>query len=75
MKSKELIEHLKAMDPDGDGDVHFGYDYGDHGHNVVAPEVEKVVLATVHWSGYHDMSAVTDEDHPHEDDHQVILLK
>lgn len=72
MKTKELIEILQDVDPDGDGDVHFGYDFGDRTHTTVAPEVFMVELAFVEHSSYHDMPKVTEEG---DDARQVILLR
>lgn len=60
MKVKELIVHLSDLD--GEAEVHFTYNYGDHGRTTVAPAVRTVDSGHVVHSGYHDMDKVVDED-------------
>lgn len=60
MKVSELIMTLHECDQDAD--VHFSYNYGDHWHTVVAPEVETVEEGRVVNSAYHNMPKLLDED-------------
>ncbi len=62
MKVLELRELLANYDPDAQ--VHFEYDYGDHWHTVVAPNVSSVHAdgLAVHYSEYHRMPELIDEN-------------
>lgn len=75
MKTRELIEKLQEIDPDGDGEVHFAYNYGDYWRTTVAPEVTKICLEIVHHSEYHSLPAISDGEHRHDDDVEVIVLR
>jgi hypothetical protein len=60
MTVRELIEVLQEQDPEAK--VHFSYDYGDHWHTSVAPEVARVEDGRVTFSDYHRMAKLVDED-------------
>ena len=60
MKVRELIDELSAYD--GEVEVHFSYNYGDHWRTTVAPIVSGVDLQRVCYSSYHSMPMVVDED-------------
>ena len=60
MKIHELIEALREYDQMAE--VHFAYNYGDHGRTMVAPKVRKVEDGMVCHSAYHDMDRLADED-------------
>lgn len=64
MKVRELIERLRAVDPEAE--VHLAYEYGDHWHTRVAPAVEEVEQAEVVRSDYHEMDRLVrwDEEAP-----------
>ncbi len=66
MKVKDLIEQLGYMDQDAE--VHFQYNYGDHWHTTVAPEVSSVEMGVVTWSDYHRMPKVVEADYDDEDE-------
>jgi hypothetical protein len=66
MKVRELIKALADMDQDAD--VHFTYNYGDHWHTMVAPEVSSVHEGYVVHSDYHDMPKLVDPDDQYDDD-------
>jgi hypothetical protein len=65
MKVKDLIEALQSMD--GDLDVHFSYNYGDHWRTEVAPRVSNVDMGIVQYSEYHRMPKVVEVDYDDED--------
>lgn len=60
MKVHELIERLKAEDPDAE--VHFTYNYGDHWRTQVAPKVRDVEEQAIIYSDYHSMYRIADEE-------------
>ena len=60
MTVRELIDELQNFD--GDTEVRFSYDYGDHWHTEVAIEVEHVELTPVTYSSYHEKMRVVDPD-------------
>jgi hypothetical protein len=60
MKVLDLIEALMSCDKDAE--VHFAYNYGDHGRTTVAPEVRCVDEAYVKYSEYHRMPTVVEND-------------
>lgn len=62
MTTSELIAELQRLDPDGDGEVHISYDYGDYWHTPVAPKIERVQVAFVQRSDYHGMDKIADEE-------------
>ena len=62
MKVRELIEALQYMD--GDLDVHFSYNYGDHWRTEVAPRVSNIDME---YSEYHRMPKVVEVDYDDED--------
>ena len=65
MKVSELIEELSNFD--GDMEVHFAYDYGDHWHSQVAPKVKNAEEGYVKFSDYHRMPKVIEQS---EDDYE-----
>jgi hypothetical protein len=75
----ELIERLQRFEESMK--VHFAYDYGDHWHTRVAPEVEEVGEVEVEYSDYHRMPKLVSEDDRIERDRDedkwktVIILK
>lgn len=60
MNVRELIAALQEFDPDQP--VHIAYNYGDHWHTRVAPEIKRVEEEAVRMSGYHNMPAIVDAD-------------
>lgn len=59
----ELIEQLQDFDPNMP--VKFSYDYGDHWHTEVAPNIQNVETRKIKYSGYHSMYMIDkseDED-------------
>lgn len=60
MKVKELIQALQLYD--GDTEVQFSYNYGDHRNTEVSEPVEIVGLESVQWSDYHNMFKVLSPD-------------
>jgi hypothetical protein len=79
MKVKQLIEILKAHDPEDE--VHIGYNYGDYWRTQVAPEVKHVNYLPVKHSGYHNMPKVhelydDESDEPNDNyDHMAVVLE
>ena len=72
MKVQELIKELQDRDPEAS--VHFVYNYGDHWHTHVAPEVRGD--GYVKHSDYHNMPKVVDDDVADDDPkaEEVVLL-
>jgi hypothetical protein len=60
MLVRELIETLKGFD--GEAEVHFSYDYGNHWHTAVAPKVRNVEECPTKWSEYHRMPCLADDE-------------
>ena len=61
MKVKELIDMLE--DFDGEMDVQFAYNYGDHWRTMVSSGIQDVIGGVVEYSDYHRMNKlVEDED-------------
>jgi hypothetical protein len=60
MKVNDLIDELLAFD--GDAEVHFSYNSGDHWRTTVAPVVKHVELLPVVESQYHSMPMIIDEE-------------
>jgi hypothetical protein len=75
MTVAELIAALQGQDPDAQ--VHFVYDYGDHWHTSVAPQVASVETGAVKHSEYHRMPKVLDLDAVDNEDQgaAVVLLQ
>jgi len=69
MNVSELIEELKKMPQDLP--VCFSYDYGDHTHTHVAPEVDAVERSQVVYSGYHEKWKLVESDEGEQD---VVVL-
>lgn len=59
MEVKDLIAQLATMDPTAE--VHFSYNYGDHGRTMVAPEVTRVEAKRIVHSDYHDMPRIAEQ--------------
>lgn len=79
MTVAELIQELKSYEKEGFGDlpVRFVYDYHDHWHTSVAPEVTQVDVGAVEHSEYHSQMRVIDpedEDEENEKQEQAVLL-
>jgi hypothetical protein len=76
MKVSELIQELKNFPEDSE--VHFSYNYGDHWHTQVAPEVSSVEEQTIKYSGYHSMDAIyegdDEEDLANKDTRLVVVI-
>lgn len=75
MTVAELIHELSNL-PD-DLPVRFVYDWHDHWHTPVAPEVTQVEVGAVEYSEYHSqMKAIASEDldDENEDQEQAVLL-
>ena len=68
MKVKDLIKRLKGYD--GDCEVHFSYDYGDHWHTEVAPKVKRLDYGEIGYSDYHSMDQVV--KHADRDDFEEV---
>ena len=66
MKVSQLIEQLGYMDKDAE--VHFSYNYGDHWHTEVAPNVSQVDEGLVKYSEYHRMDKLMDENEMYEEE-------
>ena len=66
MKVSQLIEQLGYMDKDAE--VHFSYNYGDHWHTEVAPNVSHVDEGLVKYSEYHRMDKLMDENEMYEEE-------
>jgi len=60
MQVKELIERLSCMD--GEAEVRFSYNYGDHWKTAVAQHVVNVEEGRVEYSAYHSMDVMVDEE-------------
>lgn len=72
MKVSELIGLLQMED--GDADVHFSYNYGDHWRTQVAPKVCNVEVGMVKYSDYHRMDKlISDEDFDYDDDGEPVV--
>lgn len=82
MKVSELRVLLAEQEAMGNGDkeVHFSYNYGDHWKTTVAPVVDTVKLGKVAMSYYHQMDKVIypcdeeDDDTPAPDTREVVVL-
>lgn len=63
MTITQLIEKLQQAEREGNGDldVQFAYNYGDHWHTKVARAIETVEPRMVVHSYYHDMDKVVDD--------------
>lgn len=72
MKIHELINELKVLD--GEFEVHFQYNYGDHWRTQVAPDVKSVEVGRVTYSAYHSMPKVLDEDDKDYDKAPEVVL-
>ena len=66
MQVKELIERLSCMD--GEAEVRFSYNYGDHWKTAVAQHVFNVEEGRVEYSEYHGMDVMVDDSLEYEDD-------
>ena len=69
MRVQDLIDELKAYDPEAE--VHFAYNYGDHWRTTVTPKVTQVFDAVVEFSDYHRMDKLASEDYDDEDEESV----
>ncbi len=72
MKVQKLIELLSEMDPNAE--VHFSHGAGDYWRTTVAPTVSKVEGGRVAESDYHGKDVVIDEDDPHFDAAEEVVL-
>lgn len=66
----ELIEQLQQFD--SEMPVKFSYDYGDHWHTNVAPNVRNVTTEFTKYSEYHNMDMI-DEDGESEENECVVI--
>ena len=60
MKVKQLIELLSSFEDDME--VKVAYNYGDHWHTTVAPDVCNVEITAVEYSDYHQIDKVIDQE-------------
>lgn len=60
MKVSELIQALETFD--GNAEVHFSYNFGDHWRTKVAPAVDYVEEHEVVYSDYHSMPRLVDDE-------------
>lgn len=72
MKVHELIRELEAFD--GEAEVHFSYNYGDHWRTVVAPKANNIELMKVTYSNYHSMPKLVDEGDTRYDDAEEVVV-
>jgi hypothetical protein len=73
MKVSELREMLESFD--GDMEVHFEYNYGDHWRTTVAPKVSAVNEAEVVWSEYHRMPKIVERDYDEDEQDEPETLQ
>lgn len=75
MKVKELRTLL--ADWDGELEVKFAYNYGDHWRTTVARDIEKIELEKVEYSDYHSMDKVLtgEDDDSHWDEEKQIYVE
>ena len=66
MQVFQLIERLMDLDPNAE--VHFSYNYGDHWHTEVAPNVSQLDEGLVKYSEYHRMDKLMDENEMYEEE-------
>lgn len=77
MTVDELIEELRCVSEDGDGDkeVYFGCDYGDYCHTEQALPVKYIEIGKLKDSAYsHSRLAFTSDDGDDFEKHTVIKL-
>ena len=75
MKVSELRKMLEGFD--GDLEVHFSYNYGDHWHTEVAPRADRIDMGFIKYSDYHRMDQVVEpdyDDEPEEGLKAVVLI-
>lgn len=65
-KLKQILEEY-----DDDMEVHIAYDYGDHWHTQVTPEINNIDVVEVKYSDYHQMYKISNDD---EGEKEVIIL-
>lgn len=72
----ELIELLQEQVEcgNGDKDVLYSYNYGDHWRTTVAEGISDCSEQTVVYSDYHSKDKVVDEDDSPANARQVIIL-
>ena len=63
---QDLIDELEQYDPDMK--VKISYDYGDHWHTFVAPDISSIGTGKVEYSSYHQMDKLIDEDKEDDED-------
>jgi hypothetical protein len=69
MNVKELIEALQEQVENGNGDmeIKFAYNYGDHWRSQVCEGINNISQVTVKYSDYHSMDKIV-EDHREDDE-------
>jgi len=73
MLVKDLIAELKNFD--GDMEVHFSYNYGDHWRTHVAPVIETVEELPVKHSDYHNMPKLVEDEDDDGKNKMVVVLQ
>lgn len=66
----ELIAELQQYNPETP--VLIGYDYGDHWHSQVTPDIDDVQELNIKYSDYHRMNKIDDEE---ESEFKAIVLR
>ena len=81
MNVKELLEALQEQVDNGNGEmeVKFAYNYGDHWRTAVAESINTISQVTVKYSDYHSMDKVVvdldDEMTPNPDEREILILE
>jgi hypothetical protein len=72
MTVKELIRELKCQD--GDAEVGFAYDYGDHWNTTVVGDIREVDEMQVVHSDYHGMAKIPENIDSDDDPKTMVIL-
>ena len=77
MTKADLIEALEFFDDDTP--VLFSYTYGDYWRSKVAEGIQEVEEQDIHWSDYHSMYKITEEEYSDQANHptrrKVIIIR
>jgi len=70
MTVQELLDRMKDLAHNGQGDkeVKFAYNYGDHWRTTVAESISTVNECQVKYSDYHGMDRIVEENYYDGDD-------
>lgn len=77
MNLRELYEELGGLldsGTDPETIVRFAYDYGDHSHTTIAPEVDHVDIEMVKPNSYVDDMAICDDHEQDDADAQKAIV-